>query len=298
MESKSTYYRLATIGSGKEKSGKNKKKLSLNKKSHQKTLLEFLKNLKQVIGHNGASLESVFSQSESFSIEEFTEKIEELHCKAEQNEIESVFAVLGTNGRVSSANILKQLKGLTEDSSSSYSSDISSPSEAEYICDSIDIGKVYSVFEILAFKMADLEITIDKFSEIAREVMMELATAATVNRFFLKKEFRIEDGPVRNMVVSYLMEGKKGIETGKVIKVLEEQFFSTRIEEISKFLLDERKNEFIALCKNADTRKTGFLSWGQLQGVLRECDIDPCKEVKYYCYRIEKSLDMIPYQLV
>ena len=312
---KPKFYRLASLApeSCEGRSNKNKIKiktldkqrddgLTISKKSNKKILGDFLAKAKKGLKKKGIGmdrLEEVFRRTESLSLPQFIESAMGLVENFEPIELGVVFKVLTRGDQVNSSDIIRVLnKEMDSSSSSSKSSDISSPSDGEYIEESIEISKVSEVFEILSFKIHSYRITREIFSEITENHFGNTVSALSLNKFLLKKEFRIEDGPTRNMLISFVLGDRREILTGKFLEVFTDECFSGEINELNNLLKDEARERFIALCKKQDIRKSGYLAWWQMQEILEACRVEPSKDVKYHCYRIEKSLDMIPYQLV
>lgn len=275
---------------------------TLSKHCHipHKILSDFFLKLNKSIKKqnlNLINLESNLNEISHYTLPDFTKKIQSF-TNISEFEIENVFNLISNGEVVHSSVFLKELKKASEDSDSSESCDISSPSNEEYVENDIDEAKISNIFELLSFKFKSNTITSQDFSNHLIEAVGEHATPLTLNKFFLRKEFRIEEGVERNMLIKFLLGDKDKIHTPYIIQIFIEKCFSYDIKEI-KYAADVSiKSHFQDESKKLDKRRTGYLSWDQILIIFEIFQIQPTKDLKFFCYNFEKSLDAIPYNLL
>ncbi|OMJ86401.1 hypothetical protein SteCoe_12055 [Stentor coeruleus] len=300
---KPNLFRLATLKeselSSAVSSGKTLKK---HLGSSMKLVNIFFHNLGKSLQKKGISkteVAGVFNNKELWNLEEFICKIREFDTKITQKDINIVFNVLSVDELINSQIITKELKkSMQQSDSSSESSDISSPSDGEYVQEEFDIETVNSLYEIISFKLKYGKITSESLSEIITESLPAYSDGEKLNKFFLKKEFRIEEGVGRNMLISSILSGKIKIPKGEILNILQEKCFKNYLSEITSPVTDDLKARFINLCCKEDKRRTGNLTWRILEKVFQEVGISIDLNLKYYCFALDGSLEMIPYQLI
>ncbi|OMJ67957.1 hypothetical protein SteCoe_34102 [Stentor coeruleus] len=252
---------------------------------------------KKHIGKNEAV--RMFSSKETWNLEDLISKIREFDQKITRKEIENMFVALSSDDFLSEQVVAKELKKAMKDSdSSSESSDISSPSEGEFVQEDIDIDKVNKLYELLTFKIKANNIGTDELTDIISQTLPGYSDGEKLSKLFLRKELRIEDGVDRNMIISSILAGKGKISNGQVLEVLIENCLRFCVCEIQSPVPDDLKSLFIDSCHKADLRKTGCLDWRVLEKIFEKYNIQVNLNVKYYCFTLGKSLEMIPYQLV
>lgn len=300
---KPKFFRLATLKeselSSAVVSGKSLKK---NLGNSMKLVNDFFHNLgkslqKKCIGKD--EVVGVFNNKELWNLEEFVCKIREFDNKITQKNINIVFNILSKDELVNAQIIAKELKkSMQQSDSSSESCDISSPSDGEYVQEEVDLEIVNGVYENLSFRLRHDKITSESLSEIIAESLPAYSDGEKLNKFFLKKEFRIEEGVGRNMFISSILSGKAKIQTGEVLDILQENCFKNELNDILSPVTDNLKALFMNLCCKEDKRRTEHLPWMVLEKIFHELGIAVDLNLKYYCFALDCSLEMIPYHLV
>jgi hypothetical protein len=300
MESspKPKFFRLATLkGQNDDVSSKT---LTKNKGTF-KSLRDFFQKLQKGLKSQGSSrqeLESVISLEEAWNFAAFFNKIKEFTKKISESEAEMVFSVVSSDGVLDKEEFFKELRKKYEESESSESEDISSASEAEYVYEEVDLGKIAEIFEMILFRFTSQKVSAEAFEETASKHFGMFVTSADLNKFLLSKDLRIEDGPERNMLISYILEEKTRVPLNRLLRTFSENCFATEIKETPTNLLEVEKISIVNACKKIDIRKSGYVHWKQLEAVLTALNIEISRDFKYFCYSLEKSLDMIPYSLI
>ena len=230
--SRNRFFRLVSLNNIEEASEKTlTKHLGHSLKTVENFFIALKKSWK-TCSHNN-KIESFFEEKSSYNEAEFKQKVKIIDQSLLIRDIENVFHALSLDGNLSVLVILQELRKNGEKTGSSESSDISSPSDEEYIHENVNDDQVLSTFEFLQFKFKANSLSFQGFTEIANNILGNLADTYKLNKFFLTKEIRIEDGPERNRLISFLLNGKNKVFTSFLIQIFAEKCFN---EEISNVL--------------------------------------------------------------
>ena len=294
------FFRLASIKPSKsDKTEDSEETLTKDSGIPYKLIRVFFKKLQKSISNQGdfkSIAKKTFNEDAVYTLPQFTEKIINLDRSISIQQIEHIYLYLSKNNVLSGSKFLKELKTHKDLSDSSdESSDISSGDETEFTKEEINIEKVSEIFEVLSFKMYYLKISSEVFVETVEKYFNDFVTSDKLNRFLLLTEYRIEDGPERNMLISFIIQNKEKIPVHEVIQIFIERCFAYRINIIENFIQENIKSNLIESCKRVDFRKTGYLTWSQLSSIFKEFGVDTGRDTRFFCYRLQKSLDLIPY---
>ena len=188
---------------------------------------------------------------------------------------------------------IKELKRNLE-SSSSESSDISSPSEGEYVEQEINTEKIEKILEVFSFKLNFASVSKSTFSNSVSTFFTEPPGGNTLSKFLLLDQWRVEDGPDRNLLISFFLQGRKIAPVEELVLLISEKCWKVVEKEGFKGNLEE----LVAGCKQIDFRQTNYLNWEQIERVLKRIGYASSTGFKYHCFCLEQSLEHIPYELI
>lgn len=234
-----------------------------------------------------------FNSTSQLTIEEFIEKIKSFDNLQDSENLHEIFKLLTKEATLDSKKFIKELKR-NLDSSSSESSDISSPSEGEYEEQQINPKTLEDLFEFLSFKLLHSEISKEQLQYSLLAYFSKPADCNSLSKFFLDNRWRIEDGPNRNMLVSFILNGRKNVQAEELSLVLQEKC----LKSVEKENFQGNFEEFLLECRKIDFRKNGYLNWEQIQKALERVGKVGRTGFKYHCFCLEQSLDHIPYELI
>lgn len=252
----------------------------------------FLKRLSK----NCVSIDQVkqaFKISSHMSVEEFIQKIKIFDDLQEPDSLLDLFKCLTKEATIDTNKFIKELKRNLE-SSSSESSDISSPSEGEYIEQEINPEKIEKILEVFSFKLNVSNITKTMLLNSISTFFNQPPEGKTLSKFFLIGQWRVEDGPDRNLLISFILQGRKELPVDELVLFITEKCWKVVEKEGFKGNLEDLMTE----CKKVDFRQTNYLNWEQLEKVLNKIGYTNCIGFKYYCFCLEQSLEHIPYEMI